>query len=127
MTTADRQTAIPARGWEQDVPLYKATRDVHPPSNSRMRHEPPFSSFSDPDCAQFCERPIKAGEEFESKSWPHPSYRALNRSAEAVLAFFNSAPKSRLGLSPWRGDRIVLDDGLSGRTQPNIKIGATAK
>jgi hypothetical protein len=124
MTAVDRQTA---RGWEQEVPLYKATRDVHPPSNSRMRHEPPFSSFSDPDCSQYSERPIKAGEEFESKSWPHPSYRPLNRSAEAVMEFFTTRQKSRMSISPWNIDRIVLEDGLSGRTQPQIKIGATAK
>jgi hypothetical protein len=110
-----------------EVARYRATRDVHPPANSRHRFEPPFSSLSDPDVWQFADRPVKSGELIETKSWPHPSFFALNEAAERVLAFFNSAPKSRLGLSPWRGDRIVLEDGLSFTTQPKIKIGATAK
>jgi hypothetical protein len=110
-----------------EVPRYRATRDVHPPANSRHRHEPPFSSFSDPDVWQFADRPVKSGELIETKSWPHPSFFALNEAAERVLAFFNSAPRSRMGMSPWRDGRIVLEDGLSFTTQPKIKIGATAK
>jgi hypothetical protein len=127
MTAADRQTTTPSSGWDREVPRYRASRDVHPSPNDRVRFEAPFASMSDDSCWQQAERPVKAGEIIETKDWPHPSFHPLNVSAEKTMAFFNSAPKSRLGLSPWRGDRIVLDDGLSGRTQPNIKIGATAK
>jgi hypothetical protein len=124
MTAVDRQTA---RGWEQEVPLYKATRDVNPSPNDRVRFEAPFSSQSNPDAYQYSERPIAAGQLVETKNWPHPSFRPLNRSAEAVMEFFTTRQKSRMSISPWNIDRIVLEDGLSGRTQPNIKIGATAK
>jgi hypothetical protein len=113
-------------GWEREIPRYRATRDLHPSPNSRMRHEPPFASMSDDGCWQQADRPVKAGEIIETKDWPHPSFRPMNRSAEAVMEFFNSALRSRMGLSPWRGDRIVLEDGFSGPSQPNIKIGATA-
>jgi hypothetical protein len=127
MTTADRRTAIPARGWEQEVPLYKATRDVRPSPNDRHRFEPPFAQMSDNSCWQFADRPVKSGELIETKSWPHPSFHPMNRSAERVMAFFNSAPKSRLGLSPYAAaGHLQLDDGLPGPTQPKFKIGATA-
>lgn len=46
----------------------------------------------------------------------------LNYGAGKVLDFFNSRQKSRLPRSPWRGDRIVLDDGLTGPTQPKFPI-----
>jgi hypothetical protein len=116
----------PIADWAREVPRYRATRSVHPSPNSRHRLEPVFSQMSDSSCYQFAERPITAGEIVETKSWPHPSFHPLNRSAEKVLAFFNSAPKSRLGMSPWRGDRISLEDGLSGGAPPKFKIGATA-
>jgi hypothetical protein len=118
--------SAPPPGFEREVPRYRATRDVYPSPNSRHRHESPFSSFSDDAVWQFAERDYKAGEEIETKSWPHPSFHALNYSAEKVLEFFSSRQKSRLPLAPWRFDRLVLDDGLSGPTQPKFKIGATA-
>ena len=121
-------TTAPYPGWERETPRYRATRDVHPSPNSRHRFEVPFSSFSDPDVHQYSERPIKAGEEFSSRDWPHPSFHPLNYSAAKVLDFFNSRQKSRLALSPWAGDQIRLDDGLTGSTQPKftIKTGVTA-
>jgi hypothetical protein len=111
-----------------EVPRYRATRDVFPSPNSRHRLEPPFASLSDPSVWQFAERPVEAREEFESKSWPHPSFHPLNESAAKVLQFFSMRQKSRLPISPWRVDRIVLDDGLTGPSQPkfSIKTGATA-
>ena len=115
-------------GWEREVPKYRLSRAVRPSPNFRHRHESPFSSFSENDIWQQADREYKAGEIVETKSWPGPGFHPLNYSAEKVLEFFNSAPKSRLGLSPWRDDRLVLDDGMGGPTQPkfNIKTGATA-
>ena len=120
--------SAPPPGWERETPRYRATRDVHPSPNSRHRHEAPFSSFSDPDVWQFAEKPISVRQEFESKFWPHPSFHPLNYSAAKVLDFYNSRQRSRLALSPWVGDQIRLDDGLTGPTKPKfpIKTGATA-
>ena len=119
-------SSAPPPGWEREVPRYRATRDVHPSPNSRHRHEAPFASLSDPDVHQYATQPIKAREEFVSREWPHPSFFPLNDSARKVLYFFTTRQKSRLGRAPWKGDRIVLDDGLTGPTQPKFKIGATA-
>jgi hypothetical protein len=110
-----------------EVPRYRATRDVHPSPNSRHRLEPPFASLSDPDVWQFAEKPIKARAEFESTAWPHASFYPLNEAAKRVHGFFTTRQKSRLAISPWRVDRIVLDDGLTGPSQPkfSIKSGVT--
>jgi hypothetical protein len=118
--------SAPPPGWEREVPRYRATRSVHPSPNARHLRESPFSSFSDSSVWQFAERDYKAGEEILSRAWPHPSFHPLNYSAAKVLDFFNSRQKSRLGRSPWQGDRLVLDDGMTGPTQPKFKIGATA-
>jgi hypothetical protein len=45
---------------------------------------------------------------------------ALNYSAQQVLAFFGSAPKSRLARSPWFDDQVRLQDGLSSDGPPKI-------
>jgi hypothetical protein len=118
----------PPLNWEFETPKYLATRDLQPAQRSRFRFEPPFSTIWDSDEWQYGAQPVKAGEEFETREWPHPSFRAVNFSAGKVLDFFNSRMKSRLPLSPWHGDRIRLDDGLTGPTQPNISInsGVTA-
>lgn len=108
----------PPPGWE--TPKYRATRDIHPSPNRRHRLETPFASCSDNDAWQYGEQPLKAGEEIETREWPHPSFQPLNYSARKVLEFFNMRQKSRMQRSPWRGDRLVLDDGLSGPTQPNV-------
>jgi hypothetical protein len=111
-----------------EVPRYRATRDVHPSPNSRHHFEPPFASFSDSDVWQYATRIVNAREEIETREWPHPSFFPLNDAAKRVHSFFTTRQKSRLPRSPWRVDRIVLDDGLSGPTQPKfpIKTGATA-
>jgi hypothetical protein len=118
----------PPPGWELEIPRYRATRTVHPSPNSRHRHEAPFSTIFDNDVWQQATREVAAHEEFFSREWPHPSFRPLNYSAGRVLDFFNSRMKSRLPRAPFRGDRIVLDDGLTGPTEPNISLrgGVTA-
>jgi hypothetical protein len=37
------------------------------------------------------------------------------------LAFFGSAPKSRLARSPWFDGQVRLDDGLSGPTDFEVR------
>jgi hypothetical protein len=119
---------LPPLSWRREVPKYLVVRDVHPSPNSRHRHELPFSQILDGSCWQQADRAHKAGEVIQSTEWPHPTFQPKNYAARQVLAFFGSAPKSRLPRAPWRGDRIVLDDGLTGPTQPkfSIKTGVTA-
>jgi hypothetical protein len=114
--------SAPPPGWERETPKYRATRDLHPSPNDRHRFEPPFSTIWDSDVWQFATRPVTALEELETREWPHPSFRPLNYSAGKVLDFFNSRMKSRLARSPWAGDQIRLDDGLTGTSQPKFPI-----
>jgi hypothetical protein len=100
-------------GWETQVPIYQVTRDVQPPTRARYRTEKPFTTMADNDCWQYAERPYQRGETVQTTSWPHPSFRPLNCSAEKVLAFFNGAMKSRLTRSPWHDGRVRLDNGIS--------------
>jgi hypothetical protein len=120
--------SAPPPGFEREVPRYRVSRYVYPSPNSRHRFEPPFASISDNNVWQFAERSFEAGEIIETKSWPHQTFIGLNFSAQKTLEYFNSRQKSRLPHSPWQVDRIVLDDGLTGPTQPKfpIKTGATA-
>jgi len=97
-----------------EIPKYQASRDVHPSPNKRFKFEPPLAYILDSDEWQQGDRVVRAGEVIATKSWPHSSFRALNYSAAQVLQFFNERQKSRLPIAPWRGNRIVLDDGLSG-------------
>lgn len=102
-------------GWEKIIPKYRVTRDLRPAERARFKLEPPFSTVLDSEIWQYSDRALyKANEEITTKSWPHPSMKPLNYSAERVLAFFNSRIKSRLATSPWHIDRLRLDDGLSG-------------
>jgi hypothetical protein len=114
-------TPPPPPGWELTIPMYKVTRDLRPASRPRYRFEPPFTSISDNDCWQFGEHALKANDEITTRAWPHPSFHPLNYSAERVHSYFIGAMKSRLGLSPFRGDRIVLDNGLTGPTSFEVK------
>jgi hypothetical protein len=109
-------------GWERETPRYRAIRDIQPATKARFRFEPPFANLANSDEWQYGTRPIKAGEIIETPEWPHSSFRPLNYSAGKVLDFFNTQQKSRLPRSPWRGDRIVLVNGLTGATQPTISI-----
>ena len=61
-----------------------------------------------------------AGEVIETREWPHASFRPLNYGAKKVLDFFNLQMKSRLPRSPWYGDRLRLDNGLSDTTIPSV-------
>jgi hypothetical protein len=106
-------TKPPPLNWAFEVPRYRIVRDLKPAEKNRFRFENPFSETSSNDSWQFGDRHYEAGEEIESTCWPHPSMRALNYSAERVLAFFNSEMKSRLTVSPWHGGQVVLDNGLS--------------
>jgi hypothetical protein len=112
---------LPPPGWEFIVPRYRLTRDLQPASRARYRFEPPFESMSDNSSWQFGEHPLEAGDIIESKSWPHPSFHPQNYSAERVLSYFIGAMKSRLPLSPFRGDRIVLADGISGALPVDVR------
>ena len=114
---ADKEWSLhkpPPPNWQFETPKYKATRDVRPAPRARFRTEPPFAMTFDVDVWQYGERLIKAGEIIETREWPHPSFRALNYSAGRVLDFFNMQQKSRLARSPWHGDSLRLDDGLTG-------------
>jgi hypothetical protein len=104
----------PPPGWEREIPKYRATRALHPAPKERFRHEPPFAMTVDSDAWQYATRAIDAGEIVETKDWPHPSFHPLNYGAVKVLEFFNTRQKSRLAQSPWQGDGLRLDDGLSG-------------
>jgi hypothetical protein len=120
-------TAAPA-DWQFEIPRYRSTRAVHPAATSRFRFEMPLSQMSDSDCWQYAEHPVKSGAIVETKSWPHESFVGLNEAAQRVLEFFNSAPRSRLGLSPWRDGQIFLSTGFEGSVQPkfNLKTGNAA-
>jgi hypothetical protein len=104
----------PPLNWEREVPRYKATRDLRPAERARYRLEPPFETVFNSEIWQYGTREIKAGEIIETKEWPHPSFHPLNYGATKVLDFFNTRMKSRLALSPWFGDSLRLEDGLSG-------------
>ena len=94
----------------------------HSPPKGWERFETPFASYSDNDVWQYGERPVTAGEEIETREWPHPSFRALNYSAGRVLDFFNSRTRSRMAISPFQNGRVVLDDGLTGTSAPTLLI-----
>jgi hypothetical protein len=113
---------LPA-GWDLSIPKYRVTMDVIPAEKPRFRFEPPFTSISDNSVWQYAERPLAAGTEIETTSWPHATFLPINESAKAIHKFFRSAPKSRLPLSPWRDGRLHLDDGL---TAPEVSV-TTAK
>jgi hypothetical protein len=118
--------AMPPPGWELETPRYRAVREVHPAEKARFRFEPPFAMTSSSDVWQYAERTIKAGETIETRDWPHPSFRPLNYAAGKVLDFFNTRQKSRLARSPWEGDRLRLDDGLTGN-EPILAVPSQLK
>jgi hypothetical protein len=105
---------LPPLNWRHEVPKYSVVRDVFPCPNSRHRHELPFSQILDGSCWQQADRIHKAGEVIQTTEWPHPTFQPKNYAARQVLAFFGSAPKSRLARAPWRDGQVFLDDGLSG-------------
>jgi hypothetical protein len=104
----------PPLNWEREVPRYKTTRALRPPERARYRLESPFATTFDPNVWQYADRAYAANEIIETKFWPHPSFAPISYSAERVLEFFNSRMKSRLTTSPWFGDSLRLNDGLTG-------------
>ena len=125
-----RQSAFsaPPPFWESHVPRYRASRDLVPSEKRRVRFETPFSELADPDVWQYAHKPVARGTVIETKDWPHPSMKPLNYSGFRVQQFFNAASKSRRPWRPWRFDRVVLDDGLTGSMAPRISMnsGVTA-
>jgi hypothetical protein len=120
---ANRQPAIPNEpppGWEREIPKYRVSRDIQKTPKARFRFEPPFAHSFDSDVWQYGTRLMKAGEIVETTEWPHPSFHPLNYAAKKVLDFFTTRMKSRMQRSPWAGDRIRLDDGLTGPGVPSI-------
>ena len=113
--------SAPPAGWDRETPKYRATRALEPAEKLRFRFEKPFSQM-DNDVWQYGHRPVERGAVIQTRSWPHPSFKPLNYSAVRVLEFFNARQKSRLPWSPWRRDRIVLDDGLTSSMQPKFSI-----
>jgi hypothetical protein len=107
---------IPPPGWEFETPKYRVAYDVHPSPKARFRFETPFSQVMDSSEYQYAERELKAHEIIESREWPHPSFRPMNFVAKKILEFFNLQMKSRLPRSPYDGNRLRLDNGLSGNT-----------
>jgi hypothetical protein len=106
----------PPLGWQYETPVYRVERDIHPGPKARFRHETPFAESSDSDTWQYGERELKAHEIISTREWPHPSFRPLNFVAKRIIDFFNLEMKSRLPRSPFQGDRLRLDNGLSGNT-----------
>jgi hypothetical protein len=109
----------PPLGWEREVPKYRVRRDLLPAERDRYRFESPFDMG---ERWQYGTRAIKAGEIIETKDWPHASFIPLNYGAERVLAFFNTAIKSRMTNSPWHFGALRLDDGMSGPIVPAIDV-----
>jgi hypothetical protein len=107
---------VPPPGWERETPKYKVTRNIQPAQKARFRYETPFAESSDSDTWQYGERELKAHEIIETREWPHASFRPLNFVAKKIIEFFNLQMKSRLPRSPYDGDRLRLDNGLSGNT-----------
>jgi hypothetical protein len=104
----------PPADWQNTIPKYRVTRELRPAEKARYRSEPPFTQTSDSDIYQYGERVLKANEVIETRSWPHPSWRPLNYTAAKILEFFNLQMKSRLPRSPYHGDQLRLDNGLTG-------------
>ena len=121
MTTAiadDIRTVIPDTpppGWERETPKYRVVRDTHPAPKARFRFEPPFAQIMDSSEWQYGERVWPAGSVIATDQWPCAgTFVPLNYSAREVLAYFNSQMKSRLARSPFFGNEIRLETGLSG-------------
>jgi hypothetical protein len=124
MTAPPDPHASPPPFWDREIPRYLATKNLWPAEKVRFRYEPPLAQMADGDVWQYAHKPVVKGAEIQTKCWPPPSgFRPLNYSAARVLQFFNERQKSRLPWSPWRRDRVVLDDGLTSSMAPRISIG----
>jgi hypothetical protein len=123
-TSIDPKKPIPTTpplNWRKEMPLYRVRAETRPAPKTRFRFEPPFAQIMDSSEWQYGERIHKAGEIIATTEWPCAGTMiALNYSAQRVLAFFGSAPKSRLARSPWFDDQVRLQDGLSSDGPPKI-------
>jgi hypothetical protein len=123
-TSIDPKKPIPTTpplNWRKEMPVYRVRAETRPAPKTRFRFEPPFAQIMDSSEWQYGERIHKAGEIIATTFWPNPgTMTALNYSARQVLAFFGSAPKSRLARSPWFDDQVRLQDGLSSDGPPKI-------
>jgi hypothetical protein len=115
----------PPRDWEKTVPRYLVVRELRPSPNPRHKFESPFSEIWQSDIWQQADREYAAGEIVESTVWPHASMQPAgpiddpaHYAASRVLEFFKAQMKSRMTTSPWHGDRIRLDNGLSNLPTP---------
>ena len=100
-------------GWDTEIPRYRAQFDLEPAALPRYLHENPFNFQSDSRSWQYSAKKIKAGEVIETTSWPHPSLIAQNETAKRIHAYFMSAMRSRMQISPWKDGRLNLDNGMS--------------
>jgi len=118
VTSADNSRTVipttPPPGWRRETPKYRVVRDTYPAPKARFRTEPPFASGSESDVWQYGERIYKAGEEISTREWPHSHFFPLNYSGKRVLDFYNSQMRSRMARSPFFGNEIRLETGLSG-------------
>lgn len=103
---------FPPKGWEKIVPRYRATRDVHPSPNERHATENPHIYQSDDAQWQHGDRRIKAGEEFATTAWPHPSFWPLNESAKYLLELLRTGNKARLPPTPWIDNQVLAQPSM---------------
>jgi len=117
-TSIDPKKPIPTTpplNWRKEMPVYRVRAETRPAPKTRFRFEPPFSQIMDPSEWQYGERVWPAGSVIETDLWPCAgTFVPLNYSAREVMEFFNSAPKSRLARSPFFGNELRLETGLSG-------------
>jgi hypothetical protein len=119
VSSADNSRTVipdtPPPGWEREVPRYRVTRETYPSPKARFRTEPPFAQIMDSSEWQYGERVHKAGEIIATTEWPNPGTMIpLTYSAKRVFEFFNSQMRSRMARSPFFGNEIRLETGLSG-------------
>jgi hypothetical protein len=112
--TAPATTAAsaPTAGWQREMPRYRATRDLWPPSKPHFRHVPPVQILSEADDIwQYCGRkPVSVGDVVTTEDWPHPSFEPLCESARRVHAHLLAHRGRWLPTRPWQGDHVVLED-----------------
>ncbi len=95
------------KGWEKETPKYRATKSVHPSHLARLADEPPVMLSSDDAEWQHGDRNVEAGEEIETKEWPHRSFVALNDSGKHILDLLNNRPVHVLPPKPWHGGQVI--------------------
>lgn len=105
-------TPPPPKGWEKEVPRYRATRDLLAATNPRHTGESPFSMYANGEAWQYGEQPVKAGEEIATTEWPDLSFEPLNYSARMVKTYFEQQPRTRMPNAPWQNGKVHLPEKL---------------